>query len=75
MINIESVTTMLADRIAKKNSSHPSGIIHEQQLVDQLYETLDNVRVNSSYEMENENTLDYDAGEEEHYDTEADKDN
>ena len=32
MINIESVTTMLADRIAKKDSYRPSDKIHEQQV-------------------------------------------
>jgi hypothetical protein len=37
MINIESVTTMLADRVAKKDSNRRSGNIREQQLVDQLY--------------------------------------
>jgi hypothetical protein len=80
MINIESVTTMLADRVAKKDSYRPSGNIREQQLVDQVYEILDNVRTSSSYEMENENTLDYDASfddadEDENYDTEADEEN
>jgi hypothetical protein len=78
MINIESVTTMLADRVAKKDSYRPSGNIREQQLVDQLYEILDNVRTSSSYEMKNENTLDYDASfddahEDENYEAEADE--
>jgi hypothetical protein len=80
MINVESVTTMLADRLAKKDSYRPSGNIREQQLVDQLYKILDNVRTSSSYEMKNENTLDYDAlfddaHEDENYDTEADEEN
>ena len=34
MINAVSVTAMLADRIAKKNSCRSSGNVHEQKLVD-----------------------------------------
>jgi len=71
---------MLADRIAKKDSYRPSGNIHEQKLVDQLYQILDNVLTSSSYEVENENTLDYDdsfdvAHEDESYDTETEEEN
>jgi hypothetical protein len=78
MINIESVTTRLAGRVAKKDSYRPSGYIREQQLVGQLYKILDNIRTSSSYEMKNENTLNYDisfedANEDENYDTEADE--
>ena len=58
MINIVSVTTMLVDRITKKDSYRPSGNIREQQLVDQLYEILDNIRTSSSYQVKNEITLD-----------------
>jgi len=80
MINAESLTAMLADRVAKKDSYRPSGNIREQQLVDQLYEILGNILTSSSYEVENETTLDYDASfddvhEDESYDTEADEEN
>ncbi len=75
-----SVTTMLTDRVAKKDSYCPNGNIREQQLVDQLYEILENVRTSSLYKMENENTLDYDASfddanENANYETEADEEN
>jgi hypothetical protein len=78
MINAESLTAMLADRVAKKDSYRPSGNIREQQLVDQLYEILGNILTSSSYEVENETTFDYDASfddvhEDESYDTEADE--
>ena len=58
MINAASVATMLGDRIAKKDSYRPSGNIHEQKLVDQLYQILDDVATSSSYQVEDESTLD-----------------
>ena len=80
MINAVSVRTMLADRVTKKGSYRSSGNIHEQKLVDQLYQILDNVLTSSSCEAENENTLDYDdsfddAHEDESYDTDTDGEN
>ena len=55
-----SVTTMLADRIAKRDSYRPSGNMYEQKLVEQLYQILDDVATSSSYQVEGESTLDYD---------------
>ena len=80
MINAVSVTTMLADLVAKKDSYRPSGSLREQQLVNHLYQIIDNVKTSSSYEVEDEATLDYndpfdDAHEGEHCDVEADKEN
>ena len=80
MINAVSVTTMLADRVAKKDSYRPSGSPREQQLVDHLYQILDNVITSSSYEVEDETTLDYDdpfddAHEDEPCDIETEEEN
>ena len=78
MINAVSVTTMLADRVAKKDSYRPLGSLREQQLVNQLYQILYKVITSSSYEVEDETTVDYDnlfddAHEDEHCDIEADE--
>ncbi|CAF1560935.1 unnamed protein product, partial [Adineta ricciae] len=80
MINAVSITTMLANHVAKKDSYRPSGNLREQQLADHLYQILDNVITSSSYEVEDENTLDYDdlfddAHEDEQCDVEADEEN
>jgi hypothetical protein len=72
MINAVSVTTMLADRVAKKDSYRPSGNSQEQRLVDQLYQILDDVATSSSYQVENESTLDYDDWFEDSHDDEND---
>lgn len=71
---------MLANRVAKKDSYRPSGNLREQQLADHLYQILDNVITSSSYEVEHENTLDYDdlfddPHEDEQCDVEADEEN
>ncbi|CAF1486184.1 unnamed protein product [Adineta ricciae] len=63
-----SVTTMLADRVAKKDSYYPLGNIHEQKLIDQLYQVLEDVAISSSYQVEDECTLDYDNSFEEEND-------
>jgi hypothetical protein len=57
MVNVVSVTTMFADHAAKKDSYRPSGNIHEQKLIDQLYQILDDVVTSSSYEVENDPTF------------------
>jgi hypothetical protein len=57
MINIGTVTTILGDCIAKKDSYRLSGNIREQ-LVDHFYEILQNVGMSSLSEMENENKPD-----------------
>ena len=51
MINAMSVTTMLDDRIAKKDSYRPSGNMYEKKLVEQLYQTLEDVATSSSYQV------------------------
>ena len=60
MVNTVSVSTMLTDRIAIKDSYRSSGNIHEQKFVDQLYQMLDDVATRSLYQVEDESTLDYD---------------
>ena len=47
-----SVTTMLANRIAKKDSYRPSGNMYEQKLVEQLYQILDELATSSPYQVE-----------------------
>ena len=64
----------------KKDSCHSSGSLREQQLVNHLYQILDNVITRSSYEVEDETTLDYgdpfdDAHEDEHCSIEVDEEN